>query len=71
MSRAREVSKARGGSFSSTEPTNPVTGQLWTDNSNANSPSLKVYNGTEWKLVSGAGGGGGGMATTLMTIGAS
>jgi hypothetical protein len=70
MSRAREVSKARGGSFSSTEPTNPVIGQLWTDNSNANSPSLKVYNGTEWKLVSGASGGGG-MKTVLMTYGAS
>ena len=70
MSRAREVSKATGGTFSSTQPTNPVTGQLWTDNSNPNSPLLKVYNGTEWKLVSGAGGGGG-MAATLMTIGAS
>ena len=70
MSRAREVSKARGGSFSSTEPTSPVIGQLWTDNSNPNSPSLKVYNGTEWKLVSGSSGGSG-MATTLMTIGAS
>lgn len=55
--------------YSSASPNTASVGSLWVDTTNASNPALKVYNGSEWKLMSGAGGGG--MATTLMTIGAS
>jgi hypothetical protein len=54
--------------YSSSSPVTASVGTLWTDISNPNSPLLKVYNGTEWKLMSGAGGGG--MMTTFLLSGA-
>jgi sulfur transfer complex TusBCD TusB component (DsrH family) len=39
--------------FQSTEPLDPIAGQLWTDTTKAVSPILKVYNGEKWIVVSG------------------
>src|SRR6056297_219565 len=37
-----------------TQPASPVTGQLWWDTSPSSSGLLKVYDGVEFKVVSGA-----------------
>ena len=55
--------------YSSTPPENPSVGTLWTDTTDVTTPALKVYNGTEWILMSGAGGGGGGLKTTFLLMG--
>lgn len=33
------------------EPLNPVIGLLWIDSTNPNTLSLKVYDGTSWKVI--------------------
>ena len=38
-------------SYSSTAPSNPITGMLWVDSSTPNSPVLKVYTGSSWVLI--------------------
>lgn len=38
-----------------TSPSSPITGQTWVDVSTA-TPILKVYDGSTWQIVSGAGG---------------
>lgn len=73
MSRAREVSKAsttlvtlesninsnfeKDIAYSSASPVSASTGQVWIDSTDNNAPLVKVYNGTTWVEVSGAGGG--------------
>lgn len=56
-------------SYSSSAPASPTTGTLWVDDTDPASPVLKVYNGSEWILMSGAGGGGGGLKTTFLLMG--
>ena len=65
MSRAREVSKVISTvenldavAYSSASPVSASTGQVWIDSTDNNAPLVKVYNGTTWVEVSGAGGGG-------------
>jgi len=41
--------------YSSSAPENPSVGRLWTDTTDATSPTLKVYNGSEWIEMSGGG----------------
>ena len=55
--------------YSSSTPTSPLVGQLWVDTTTALTPILKVYNGTEWIIMSGAGGGGG-LKTHFLLMGA-
>ena len=55
--------------YSSSTPTNPLLGQLWVDTTTALTPILKVYNGSEWIVMSGAGGGGG-LKTHFLLMGA-
>jgi len=55
--------------YSSTPPEDPSVGTLWTDTTDVTTPLLKVYNGSEWILMSGAGGGGGGLKTTFLLMG--
>jgi len=56
-------------SFSASAPLTASVGTLWTDTTNPASPLLKVYNGSTWIIMSGAGGGGG-LATSIMIMGA-
>ena len=44
--------------YSSASPVSASTGQVWIDSTDNNAPLVKVYNGTTWVEVSGAGGGG-------------
>ncbi len=37
--------------YQSSAPSSPVVGTLWVDSTDANTPVLKVYNGTTWKAV--------------------
>ena len=39
--------------YVSASPSTPTAGTLWIDSTNTNEPTLKVYNGTTWILVSG------------------
>jgi hypothetical protein len=55
-------------SFSASAPVTASVGTLWTDTTDATAPILKVYNGTTWIEMSGAGGGGG-MKTSMMLMG--
>ena len=55
--------------YSSTAPSTPSVGTLWTDTTDIAAPVLKVYNGSEWITMSGAGGGGGGLKTTFLLMG--
>ena len=55
--------------YSSSAPASPLLGQLWVDTTTALTPILKVYNGTEWIIMSGAGGGGG-LKTHFLLMGA-
>ena len=55
--------------YSSTTPTSPLLGQLWVDTTTPATPILKVYNGNEWIVMSGAGGGGG-LKTHFLLMGA-
>jgi len=55
--------------YSSTTPTSPLLGQLWVDTTEPATPILKVYNGNEWIIMSGAGGGGG-LKTHFLLMGA-
>lgn len=73
MSRAREVSKVsttlvtlessinsnfeKDIAYSSASPVSASTGQVWIDSTDNNALLVKVYNGTTWVEVSGAGGG--------------
>jgi len=73
MSRAREVSKVTSTlttlessvnsnfetdiAYSSASPVSASTGQVWIDSTDNNAPLVKVYNGTTWVEVYGAGGG--------------
>lgn len=38
--------------YQTSTPSNPVTGTLWVDSTNANALVLKVYDGTTWKVIS-------------------
>jgi len=53
--------------FSASAPVTASVGTLWTDTTDATAPILKVYNGSTWIEMSGAGGGG--MATSIMLMG--
>jgi len=55
--------------YSSSSPTSPSIGQLWVDTTTLATPILKVYNGSEWIIMSGAGGGGG-LKTHFLLMGA-
>jgi len=55
--------------YDSNAPESPLVGTLWIDTTDEAAPSLKVYNGSEWILMSGAGGGGGGLKTTFLLMG--
>ena len=55
--------------YSSSAPSIPVAGTLWVDNTTPETPILKVYNGSEWIIMSGAGGGGG-LKTHFLLMGA-
>ena len=55
--------------YSSSTPNSPVQGDLWVDTTDAEAPILKVYNGSTWIEMSGAGGGGG-LSSTMMNMGA-
>jgi hypothetical protein len=57
MSRARDIASNRTVTYSTTEPSNPRSGDLWIDYTNAAEPLTKVYDGTSWILAAGAGGG--------------
>jgi hypothetical protein len=46
-------------SFSSSAPLTASVGTLWTDTTDPATPVLKVYNGSTWIVMSGAGGDGG------------
>ncbi len=37
--------------YQTSAPSSPVVGTLWVDSTDANTPVLKVYNGTTWKAV--------------------
>ena len=54
--------------YVSASPSGPSAGTLWIDSTASAAPALKVYNGTEWIIVSGAGGGG--LKTHLLLMGA-
>ena len=55
--------------YSSSAPASPLLGQLWVDTTTPATPILKVYNGNEWLVMSGAGGGGG-LKTHFLLMGA-
>ena len=55
-------------SYSSSTPASPVAGTLWVDDTDPLAPVLKVYNGSEWITMSGAGGGG--LKTHFLLMGA-
>jgi len=55
-------------SYSSSTPAAPVAGTLWVDDTDPLAPVLKVYNGSEWITMSGAGGGG--LKTHFLLMGA-
>jgi hypothetical protein len=55
--------------YSSSAPLSPIAGTLWVDNTIPATPILKVYNGSEWIIMSGAGGGGG-LKTHFLLMGA-
>jgi hypothetical protein len=55
--------------YSSSAPASPLLGQLWVDTTTPATPILKVYNGSEWIIMSGAGGGGG-LKTHFLLMGA-
>jgi hypothetical protein len=55
-------------SYSSSTPAAPVAGTLWIDDTDPLAPVLKVYNGSEWITMSGAGGGG--LKTHFLLMGA-
>ena len=55
--------------YSSSAPASPLLGQLWVDTTTPTTPILKVYNGNEWLVMSGAGGGGG-LKTHFLLMGA-
>jgi hypothetical protein len=55
-------------SYSSSTPAAPVAGTLWVDDTDPLAPVLKVYNGSEWLTMSGAGGGG--LKTHFLLMGA-
>lgn len=40
--------------YGSSEPSNPVSGQLWVDTTNAGTHLMKAYNGTMWINVGSA-----------------
>jgi hypothetical protein len=53
--------------YNSSSPTYQIaTGQLWIDTTDAEAPILKVYNGSTWIEMSGAGGGGDVFDTLLL-----
>ena len=54
--------------YISASPSTPTAGTLWIDSTASAAPTLKVYNGTEWIAVSGAGGGG--LKTHFLLMGA-
>jgi hypothetical protein len=54
--------------YVSSSPSTPIAGTLWIDSTASAAPSLKVYNGSEWIAVSGAGGGG--LKTHFLLMGA-
>jgi hypothetical protein len=54
--------------YSSSSPSLPVAGTLWVDDTDPLAPVLKVYNGSEWITMSGAGGGG--LKTHFLLMGA-
>ena len=54
--------------YSSSTPAAPVAGTLWVDDTDPLAPVLKVYNGSEWITMSGAGGGG--LKTHFLLMGA-
>ena len=54
--------------YSSSTPSSPLVGQLWVDTTTPLTPILKVYNGNEWIIMSGAGGGG--LKTHFLLMGA-
>jgi hypothetical protein len=74
MSKARDLADRAGIGvetdilYSSTPPTSPSTGTIWTDTTDAEAPILKVYDGNIWLEISGAGGGGG-LKSTMMLMG--
>jgi hypothetical protein len=37
--------------YQTTSPSNPVAGALWVDSTNTSALSLKVYDGTTWKVI--------------------
>jgi hypothetical protein len=37
--------------YQTTAPSTPVTGALWVDSTNTNALSLKVYDGSTWKVI--------------------
>jgi hypothetical protein len=37
--------------YQTSAPSNPVTGTLWVDSTDTNALSLKVYDGTTWKVI--------------------
>lgn len=37
--------------YQTSAPSNPVVGSLWVDSTNTNALSLKVYDGTTWKVI--------------------
>jgi len=37
--------------YQASAPANPVLGSLWVDSTNTNTLSLKVYDGTTWKVI--------------------
>ena len=55
-------------SYSSSTPAAPIAGTLWVDDTDPLAPVLKVYNGSEWITMSGAGGGG--LKTHFLLMGA-
>ena len=55
--------------YSSSAPSSPVSGTLWVDDTDPLAPVLKVYNGSTWITMSGAGGGGG-LKTHFLLMGA-
>lgn len=73
MSRARDVSRINASlsasvsnitgnyeqniTYSSSAPSNPVSGQLWVDTTSATTHLLKAYNGSTWINVGSAEGG--------------
>ena len=54
---AGNIQQVGGVKVSAVSPSDPVRGTLWVD---SNDNKLYVHDGTNWRLVSGAGGGGGG-----------